>query len=210
MNDDFSRRPIASRSSAWAQTLARRLAASAVTPNQISQASVGFAALAGLAFWKSGTVGPIAGSVLLILGAAACQARLICNLIDGMVAIEGGRRAPDGPFWNEAPDRVADILILAGLGLAAFQPALGWTAAALAVLTAYLRELGRAEGMATDFGGPLAKPQRMVVVTAGTVIAAFLATESILTATLWILIGGTALTAAMRAVRLVRWLRQAS
>lgn len=208
MNDDFSRRPIASRSSGWAQTLASRLAASAVTPNQISQASVGFAMLAGLAFWMSGTMGPLVGGILLILGAAACQARLVCNLIDGMVAIEGGRRAPDGPFWNEAPDRVADILILAGLGLAAHQPGLGWAAAALAVLTAYLRELGRSEGMAADFGGPLAKPQRMTVVTAGAVIAAFVAAIPVLTFTLWLLIAGTLLTAILRARRLIRWLKR--
>lgn len=208
MSDDFSRRPIASRSSGWAQALARRLAGSAMTPNQISQASVGFALVAGLAFWTSAGTGPVLGGILLIFGAAACQARLVCNLIDGMVAIEGGQKAPDGPFWNEAPDRIADILILAGIGLAAHQPALGWAAATLAVLTAYLRELGRAEGMAADFGGPLAKPQRMAVASAGAVIAAFIATNWVLTVTLWVLVVGTALTAALRAARLVSWLRQ--
>ncbi len=213
MTDEFSRRPIASRSSGWAQALARQLAAASVTPNQISQGSVAFAALAGLAFWASGAVGPILGGMLLILGAVACQARLICNLIDGMVAIEGGRKAPDGPFWNEAPDRVADICIMVGLGLAAHQSAMGWAAAALAVLTAYLRELGRAEGMAADFGGPLAKPQRMAVVTAGAVIAAFapvFGVNWVIVATLWALVIGTALTAALRAARLVRWLRHGS
>ncbi len=211
MTDEFSRRPIASRSSGWARALAKRLAASSVTPNQISQASVGFAALAGLAFWASATAGPVLGGVLLLIGALNCQLRLICNLIDGMVAIEGGQKAPDGPFWNEAPDRAADICILVGLGLAAGQPILGWIAALLAVLTAYLRELGRAEGLKADFGGPLAKPQRMAVVSGGAVLAAiaplFHGTDWVIWCTLWILITGTGLTAILRAARLVRNLR---
>jgi phosphatidylglycerophosphate synthase len=62
--------------------------------------------------------------------------RLLCNLFDGMVAIEGGRKEADGPFWNEAPDRASDILILAGAGLGAGAVGLGWAAAALAVATA--------------------------------------------------------------------------
>ena len=72
----------------------------------------------------------------LILAAAFCQARLICNLLDGMVAVEGGKREPSGPFWNEFPDRVADILILAGAGLGLGNPALGFAAAAFAMSAA--------------------------------------------------------------------------
>jgi len=208
----FSRRPIASRDAGWAREMARRLAASQITPNQISQASVGFALLAGAAFWASAQVGDVVRALLLLLGAASCQGRLICNLLDGMVAIEGGRKAPDGPFWNEAPDRAADILILTGLGLGAGMPVLGWAAAALAVLTAYVRELGRAEAMPADFSGPLAKPQRMALVTGAAVLAAiepFLSeTAYVLPVALWVLIAGTALTAALRSRRLILWLKR--
>ena len=206
----FSRRPIASREAGWARSMARRLAASRVTPNQISQASVGFAALAGAAFWSSAYAGDGVRALLLLVGAAGCQARLICNLLDGMVAIEGGRKAPDGPFWNEAPDRAADMLILVGLGLAAGAPILGWAAASMAVLTAYVRELGRAEGMAADFSGPLAKPQRMAVATGVAMLAAVeplvSATNYVLPVALWVLTLGTGLTAGLRARRLIVWL----
>lgn len=202
---DFSRRPIAARNSGWAGRAARWLVRTDVTPNQISIASVGFAALAFGAFWASADVPALPRAALLIFGAMACQFRLICNLLDGMVAIEGGKKAPDGPFWNEAPDRLADGLILVGFGLAAGAPAHGWAAASLAILTAYLRELGRAEGMAADFGGPLAKPQRMALVTGGAVLG--IIWPHLLFLTLVILIAGTALTAALRAQRLVRWLR---
>ena len=206
MSDDFSRRPIAARNASWARRVAQRLAATDVTPNQISMASMGFAALAFAAFWGSAHVPALPRGGLLLMAAAGCQLRLVCNLLDGMVAIEGGKKSPDGPFWNEAPDRVADMLILVGLGLAAGAPGHGWAVASLAVLTAYLRELGRAEGFTPDFGGPLAKPQRMALVTVGAVLG--IVWPHLLIWTLALLILGTGLTAALRARRLIQWLRR--
>ena len=203
---DFSRRPIASRNSGWAGRAARWLAQTDVTPNQISIASVGFAGLAFLAFWASAHAPALPRAVLLLIAAMGCQMRLICNLLDGMVAIEGGKKSADGPFWNEAPDRAADILILVGLGLAAGAPGHGWAAATLAVLTAYVRELGRAEGLGADFGGPFAKPQRMALVTGAAVLG--IVWPHLLIWALALLIVGTALTAGLRARRLVLGLRQ--
>ncbi len=203
MSDPENRRPLATRSAAWAARLSASAIARGVTPNQISQASIGFAAV-GFCLYALAPYGPGALKLLcLILAAATVQARLVCNLIDGMVAVEGGQGAKDGPFWNEAPDRVSDLLFLAGAGLAAGQPALGLLAAALAIATAYLRELGRAEGFPPDFSGPLAKPQRMAVLTVGTVIAALYASEWTLTWTLWVIVAGTAITVLSRAMRLI-------
>jgi phosphatidylglycerophosphate synthase len=199
-----NRRPLNSRNSAWAGKLATRAVQRGLTPNQISQASVGFAAL-GLAFYALSPLGPgIVQWLCLLLAAAMAQARLVCNLIDGMVAIEGGQGTKDGPFWNEAPDRASDLLFLAGAGIAAEAPALGMLAAALAIATAYIRELGRAEGFPPDFSGPLAKPQRMAVLTVGTVLAAFYASEWVLTWTLWIIVAGTAATIISRSLRLMK------
>jgi phosphatidylglycerophosphate synthase len=195
---DENRRPLTSRNSAWAARLASWAVQKGLTPNQISQASMAFAAI-GLALYWLSTQGPgLVQFLCLILAAATLQARLVCNLIDGMVAIEGGKGAKDGPFWNEAPDRVSDLLFFVGAGLAAGQPALGLLAAALAIATAYVRELGRAEGFPPDFSGPLAKPQRMAILTAGTVLAALFASEWTLTVTLWIIVAGTAATVVRR------------
>jgi phosphatidylglycerophosphate synthase len=207
MTSPPNRRPLASRGSAWAGHLATQAVAKGFTPNAISQASIGFAAL-GFALFALCTQVPAVLQVLcLLLAAATIQARLICNLIDGMVAVEGGKGAKDGPFWNEAPDRVADLLFFAGAGLAAGSLALGLLAAALAIATAYVRELGRAEGLPADFSGPLAKPQRMAVLTAGTVLAALYASEWTLTVTLWIIVIGTAATVIRRSVTLVSRLK---
>lgn len=202
-----NRRPLTSRNSAWAGRLSQWAVERGYTPNQISQMSVGFAAL-GLVFYMLSPLGPgFLQFFWLLLAAATIQARLICNLIDGMVAIESGQGAKDGPFWNEAPDRVSDLFFLIGAGVACENPALGALAASLAIATAYLRELGRAEGFAADFSGPLAKPQRMAVLTVGTVAAAFYASQWTLNWTLWIIVAGTAITILSRSMRLIKALK---
>jgi phosphatidylglycerophosphate synthase len=200
---DANRRPLTSRDTRWARDLAARLVASRVTPNQISQASVGFAVLGFLFFCAVSASTGFLQALCLILAAATVQLRLLCNLLDGMVAIEGGKSAATGPFWNEAPDRAADALFLAGAGLAAQNPALGLAAAALAIATAYVRELGRAEGFAPDFSGPMAKPHRMAALTIGSLVAVVYAPAWTLQATLWIIAFGTAATILRRSLRLL-------
>lgn len=209
----MTRRPIKTRGAAWVQGLARWLTDKGVTPNQISTASMVCAALAfALLYATQSAAVPLAAACFL--GAAlGIQLRLLCNLLDGIVAVEGGKSAPDGPFWNEAPDRVADLLILFGLGHACGAPTLGMLAAALAIGTAYLRELGRAEGMEPDFSGPFAKPQRMALATlaaalaAVTTIAAPAYTHLVLEGAVWIIALGTAATALLRSRRLILWLK---
>ncbi len=206
MADLQNRRPLSSRDTKWAARCAAALAARSVTPNAISQASMAAALVAGLAFAGTAWVQGAAVVALLILGALCCQLRLLCNLFDGMVAVEGGRSAPDGPLWNEFPDRVSDLLILAGAGVGTGQPALGLAAAAFAVLTAYTRELGANIGLKPDFSGPMAKPQRMAVITIAALIAVFeplfASQGGVLTAALWIIAIGAALTSIRRAARI--------
>lgn len=170
------------------------------------------AAIAGGAFWASAHTSYGSQLTLLLLAAIACQARLICNLMDGLVAIESGKRAPDGAFWNEFPDRIADILIIAGLGLAASAPTLGWAAASMAILTAYTRELGQSCGAPVDFSGPMAKPHRMALVTfaaMAAIVEEIAGTQAFsLHAALWVLTLGAALTTLRRACRIVFILRR--
>jgi phosphatidylglycerophosphate synthase len=213
MADTDNRRPLASRQTGWAAALTRRLAATSITPNQISMASMVAAALAGAALWSAGVAadGP-ARMLLLIAAAVFCQLRLLCNLLDGMVAIEAGKSAPDGAFWNEFPDRVSDLLILAGLGYGVGEPALGWAAAALAILTAYVRELGRGCGLPADFSGPMAKPHRMALVTAAALASLpaplWDGRNELLLAALWLVAIGAGVTALRRSFHIVRQLRR--
>lgn len=211
MTGTENRRPLASRQTGWAATVTRWLAGTSVTPNQISQAGMVAALLAGAAFWGAGSAGGATRVALLVAAGLFVQLRLLCNLFDGMVAVEAGRGAPDGGFWNEFPDRVSDLLILMGAALAVGDPALGWAAAGMAFLTAYLRELGVNCGAGADFSGPMAKQHRMAVMTGAAGLSLFEPLlgwhGQVLNAALWIVALGAGLTVLRRAWRLVARLR---
>jgi phosphatidylglycerophosphate synthase len=101
-----------------------------------------------------------------LAGAMMIQARLLANLLDGMVAIESGRASPVGELYNEVPDRVSDTAILVGAGYAAGGDiVLGYLAACVALFTAYVRALGKGAGAPSEFCGPMAKQQRMFTFT---------------------------------------------
>lgn len=211
------RRPLTSRSAGWARQLSTALAATSITPNQISMFSIVAAAGAWVAMALSVSVDShVLAGLCLIVAAIACQLRLLCNLMDGMVAIEAGKQTRDGALWNEMPDRVADIAILAGLGLAAGFTSLGWAAAALAVFTAYVRELGKSIDAVVDFRGPMAKPQRMALATGALLVAGVSSIASVSSAhhvagilqlALWFLCAGTVLTLYRRSSALLRRLQ---
>ncbi|HEY2018704.1 MAG TPA: CDP-alcohol phosphatidyltransferase family protein, partial [Bryobacteraceae bacterium] len=163
----------------------------------------------------AGLVAAAAGALCLVRGwyliaALLIQARLLSNLLDGMVAIEGGLRSASGEIYNDLPDRLSDALILIAAGYAvssmAFAHELGWGAALLAILTAYIRVLGGAAGLAQDFRGPMAKPQRMAVMTLACILARF--DPRALWLALVVIIIGSLVTAAIRTRRIVRHLEE--
>jgi phosphatidylglycerophosphate synthase len=170
------RRVLATRNTGWAKAIARWLGQGGVRPNTISIASVVFAAGASAAFYLAPEFIRGSRAAVLLLAAAAIQLRLLCNLLDGMLAVEGGLKSKTGEIYNELPDRVADVLILVGAGYSvrslAFGATLGWAAAVLALFTAYVRVLGGALGVTQHFIGPMAKQHRMFTLTVSTLAAA--------------------------------------
>lgn len=182
------RRPLRSRSWPIMGALARRVAAAGITPNQVSIAGMLAAIFAGVLihlawndralFWAVPAFGDVVSRLMLVLAAALIQFRLICNLIDGMVAVEGGKGTAVGELFNEIPDRISDAAIFLGAGYAvSSSPTLGWLAALLAVLTAYIRAVGKGAGVGSDFGGPMDKKARMLIMTLACVVLAVLPRE---------------------------------
>ena len=170
------RRPIAARNSVWAQHIAQSLAQRGIRPNAVSAGSVVCAALALLCLLGAAqTTLPAQAVALYLLAAGFVQLRLLCNLFDGMIAVEFGRASVLGPIFNDLPDRPADLLILVGCGYAApsvWLPLAGWLAGSLALITAYTRVLGVAVGAQEHFGGPMAKQHRMAAVTVACLLSA--------------------------------------
>ena len=158
------RRPIASREASRRKRLAHWLAQRGISPNTISVIGMVLGVAAGPVLAAT-TIEPwrrwgfLAAAVLM-------QLRLLANMLDGMVAVESGKASPVGELYNEVPDRVSDTAACVGAGYAAgSHPALGFVAALLAVFLAYLRAQGRVAGATQEFCGPLAKPQRVFLLT---------------------------------------------
>ena len=156
----MDRRPLQTRQRSWARRLAAGLVGMGLTPNGVSVIGILFAAGAGGLLWEYGD------RPWALLAAAACiQVRLLCNMLDGLMAVEYQAGSATGCLFNEAPDRIEDALILVGAGYASGHSWLGWLAALLAANTAYVRVFGGSVGLPQDFSGWGSKPRRMFWVT---------------------------------------------
>jgi phosphatidylglycerophosphate synthase len=207
-----ARRPVAARSTHWASALSNLFVRAGVRPNQVSVAGVIFSAGAGACLVIGGRSTGLHHVALLLAAAVLIECRLLCNLLDGMLAVEGHLGTPSGAVFNELPDRVSDAVVLicasyavSGVGWA---PALGWTAATLALLTAYARALAGSLGATQDFGGPMAKQQRMQTLAACCAMAALIpapgAGRVALVAGLMLIVAGSAITVLRRTRNLVQ------
>ncbi|ATH06823.1 hypothetical protein BIY24_02380 [Halobacteriovorax marinus] len=172
----MDRRPLKVRGATWAKKLAKMLSDLGLTPNAISILSVVFAFLVLFSAKEAH-----ANKLFLILSAALIQLRLICNLLDGMVAVEHGKSKPNGELFNDVPDRFADAFIILGASfyvqkdlffLSATNVA--WIATCLAITTAYIRVLGKSLGTSSYFIGPMAKQHRMFLITVALILEYFL------------------------------------
>lgn len=200
-----NRRPLATRQRKVIHLLVAALLRTGITPDQISAAGIVAAALAALALvaapaWPWG----------FALAALFIQLRLLANLLDGLVAVEGGRAGPHGALWNELPDRLEDTAILTAFGYATGSLTLGLAASLAAFGCANVRLMGGALGQAQSFIGPMAKQHRMAAVTIGCLIGLVesLAGQPprIAQVLLWLVLAGSLVTIARRIRHVARGL----
>jgi phosphatidylglycerophosphate synthase len=217
---ELQRRPIKLRTTIWSASAASALAQAGVTPNQVSVASTVFALAGAVAFFST-TVSSNYITVMaeFTLAALFIQLRLLCNMLDGMIAVENGKATKSGALYNEIPDRISDVLLLVSAGFAAAGYAtaepgatdqmpiyLGWLTACLSLMTAYIRSFGARFMTAQDFQGPMAKPHRMFALTVGSLASAlefaWFGSKSTMVCTLAIICAGTAYTTIKRTAHL--------
>src|SRR5207237_1249510 len=144
-------------------------------------------------------------------GAVLVQLRLLANLYDGMVAVLRQIASPVGELFNEVPDRVSDAATLIGFGYAAgSNPLLGFVATCFALFLPYLRVMGKVVGAQQEFCGPMAKPQRMAVVTVTAIVCALVPGAvdwKVPTYALWLIIAGCIVTCVRRLHRIAATLQ---
>ena len=199
-DDKINRRPLKSRSTGWASLAARGAMRLGLGPNMISFLGIVIAALGAWAMIEARD-----NLWLFLVAAVGIQLRLLANMLDGMVAVEGGKGGPTGAIWNEFPDRIEDSLFLVAAGYASGIPWLGWFTALLAAVCAYVRLLGGTLGQPQDFSGPQAKPHRMFVLTVALLFAPYF--NGALAWALAIIAIGTVVTIGRRLARLSAALR---
>lgn len=154
----------------------------------------------------------VAAPLLLLL-------RLWFNMLDGMVALAANKASRRGEIVNELPDRVSDVVIFAGVAHCGFtNPFLGYWAAILAVMTAYVGTLGQAVTGRRRFEGWMSKQYRMVALAVGTwglfvMIGVGKAPPpvgglSVMDLTLWVIVVGCVQTIAVRLAHIWRDLKE--
>lgn len=173
-----NRRPLGIRKAKVFVAMAKTLANFGFTPDQISWAGLISALLAGLCLILIPHKTPDTRLWLFLFATVFIELRALCNMLDGMVAIEGGKKTPWGEIVNDLPDRFSDLFMLVGAGYSvsdwAWAPLLGWSAGTLAVMTAYVRVLTGALGLKQDFGGIMSKPIRIALLALACLVSAFL------------------------------------
>lgn len=198
------RRPVSSRGNGLIRSAARLLCNTRVTPNMVSAFSVVASLLVPIGLLLS------SGWLGVSLAVLGIQLRLLANVLDGLVAVEGGKGSPIGALYNEFPDRLADTIILVSMGYAAGADWLGWAAALTAALTAYVRVFGGALGQPQSFQGPMAKQHRMALATVALIGAQAAAVWQpgwyavVLQGALAVIVVGSAITCATRTRTIVR------
>lgn len=133
-----------------------------IHPDFITLAGVACAGLLGVAVAASGN-----WPLMALAVAPLAVGRLAANALDGLVARKTGLARPWGEVYNEFSDRLADSAVLVGLALnSAVIGPLAWGVLVLTLLNSYLGTVAKAAGGARQFGGLLAKADRMIFLAA--------------------------------------------
>ncbi|MCB1376934.1 MAG: CDP-alcohol phosphatidyltransferase family protein [Alphaproteobacteria bacterium] len=212
------RRPIPARKTSLAIRFAAWMASAGITPNQISLLGLAAGVLSGAALFLTPSL-PDFVRLLWIASAILVVVRGLSNMFDGMVAVEHGQATRTGLLYNEIPDRLSDVALMVGAGYSiGGNVTAGWAAACVALLVTYIRVVGSLAGAPADFGGLMAKQQRMFSVAAVAFYLGvtpmgwhpafgFLGGSGLMGVILWIIVVGGILTGIVRLRRAARALQ---
>ncbi|HEX9697590.1 MAG TPA: phosphatidate cytidylyltransferase [Actinomycetota bacterium] len=167
-----------------------------VSADALTYAAVAAAGVAALAIWAGAA---LAAPLLWLAVAPLALIRIALNALDGSVARRTGTARPWGAALNEICDRAADTLFVAPLALIV-HPALALGALAAALVSSCAGIVSHAATGERDYGGPMGKADRMLVVGVAALIAP--AQPAAWTVACIAIGAGAAITAAARVVRI--------
>jgi CDP-diacylglycerol--glycerol-3-phosphate 3-phosphatidyltransferase len=138
---------------------ARRLAAAAISANQVTVTTAALSIGIGL-----GVAANAHDHTLFLLIPTCCAARMVLNALDGILANEFGQKTPLGAYLNELGDVVSDAALY--LPFAFLSPFSAWSVG-LVIFLSSLSELAGAlapmVGSARRYDGPMGKSDRAAV-----------------------------------------------
>jgi CDP-diacylglycerol--glycerol-3-phosphate 3-phosphatidyltransferase len=165
------------------------LARTRVTPNALTAGGVTLCALASVLVYFE-----YRNEVLFFwLGAALFVVGSLLDILDGALARFSGKASPFGAFVDSTTDRISEAFMLGAIALVLLREgseagiALTITALTGSFLVSYTRARAEALGLRGDVGIG-SRAERVVVITAGLVLAPWLPLElalGLLTATAW-------------------------
>jgi phosphatidylglycerophosphate synthase len=130
----------------------------------------------------------------------AAIVRIALNALDGLVARDTGIARPWGEVLNEMCDRLSDVALFVGAALAPGSDARLGTAVLVAMLlSSYLGTAAKAAGGRRQYGGVMAKADRMLVLSGAAVLAFFLPGVPVFAVGLGVVLAGLAVTLVQRA-----------
>jgi len=133
---------------------------SRIQPSPTAWTAVGVVVsfLAGAAYSTSGFRGEALGGVLVLVAGAF-------DIVDGAVARVTGRTSKRGAFLDSTLDRVAEVVLFAGVLVGGYStPLLVLTALSLSLLVSYTRAKGDALGVALSGVGIGERSERLLII----------------------------------------------
>jgi phosphatidylglycerophosphate synthase len=137
-----------------------------VSADTLSMASLGCAALSGIAYFFAG-----GNSLALALALFFLLLNGLLDGLDGALARKTGTASKYGDFLDHVIDRYADVFIISGIFLGGFLRAdLGALVITGVLLASYLGTQAQAVGVGRIYGGIMGRADRMIVLALATCV----------------------------------------
>ncbi len=152
---------VRSAASSIMRPVAAAVAATGITPNQITVIGLGVSLLSAFAFYRSEQL--LGGVLLLAAG--------FFDVLDGAVARAAGRASRWGAVLDSVLDRYSDLVVLGAILISGLcDPVAGVAAMVGSVMISYVRSRGEVEGIKMSSVGLMERAERMLLLSASALV----------------------------------------